>query len=676
MASELLSKSDLKIERGSPLPYGVFKHLDGYNFSLFSKHAKAVSLCLFKENPQEPPYEIPLDPKKNKTGTVWHVRLQDIGDYCHYGYRIDGPYDPLKGVIFDKRHIVLDPFAPLVASPHGWGEAPDNPYVHKGVIDPFEPFDWGDDAGPLIPKKDLIIYEMHVRGFTQDPSSKVQSPGTFAGIIEKIDYLKSLGVNAVELMPIHEFNERDNARTHPETNEPLFQYWGYSTVNFFAPMRRYSRGNALTEFKQLVKALHAHGIEVILDVVYNHTAEGSQSGPSISFKGIDNSVYYMLGPNGEYYNFTGCGNTFNCNHPVVRQFILASLRYWVTEMHVDGFRFDLASILVRSHDGIPLENPPLIEAISLDPILANTKLIAEAWDAAGLYQVGSFPGRGIWSEWNGRYRDDVRAFVKGTDGKIGAFATRLSGSEDLYQKTNPDLSINFITAHDGFSLADLVSYNEKHNLENGEENRDGDNNNQSWNCGEEGETEDPHILALRLRQMKNYHVALMVSQGIPMILMGDEYGHTKKGNNNTWALDSRINWFLWDEWEKKPDFFRFYKLMIHFRKMHPILTHTRFLKKTDIIWHGKEPSRADWSAKSRFLAFTLLDPTHHYDLYIAFNASHESVTFKLPEHPPEKPWKRIVNTSKNAPEDFLEEPLLIKTKSLTLPAYSSLILKS
>ena len=519
---------------------------------------------------------------------------------------------------------------------------------------------------------------MHVRGFTQDPSSNVVDRGTFLGIIEKIPYLKSLGINAVELMPIHEFNENDNSNRDPTTNETLCNYWGYSTVNFFSPMSRYGTGkkSALHEFKTLVKALHAHGIEVILDVVYNHTAEGNGEGSIISFKGLENSVYYMLGPNGEYYNFSGCGNTLNCNNPLVRELIRDSLRYWVTEMHVDGFRFDLASILTRSHDGIVLSNPPLIEAITLDPILANTKLIAEAWDAGGLYQVGTFPAMGTWAEWNGKYRDSIRRFVKGTDEEVGSFATRICGSEDLYGKGRlPSHSINFVTAHDGFTLSDLASYNQKHNEPNGENNRDGTDDNESWNCGEEGTTNDPEVIALRKRQMKNFHLALMVSQGVPMILMGDEYGHTKLGNNNSWGHDSRLNWFQWDTLDENQDFFRFYRMAIDFRKKHPVLTRTRFLTEHDITWHGVEPGKPDWSSKSRFIAFTLPDPINNYTLYIAFNAYYRELIIHLPWR--DTLWHQMAYTMLPPPKDIVEEreAETLQGKTFTLAPYSALILK-
>lgn len=671
-------KKKFKTTRGLPSPFGATPYPKGTNFALFSKHAEAVSLCFF--NP-EPFYEISLDPTLHKTGDVWHIFVYHLPLPCSYGYRVDGPYDPFQGHYFDNRLVLLDPYAKQVVSSTQWGSSArrDTSHIHLGVVDPLQNFDWGNEAHPNIPLKELIVYEMHVRGFTQDPSSRSEERGTFSAIIEKIPYLKSLGINAIELMPIHEFNEHDTMHRNPTTKELLDNYWGYSTANFFSPMNRYGteRENVIHEFKTLVKELHANDIEIILDVVYNHTGEGQQEGPIFSFKGLENSVYYMLGPNGEYYNFSGCGNTVNCNNPVVRELIRDSLRYWVTEMHVDAFRFDLASILVRSHDGIPLSNPPLIEALTLDPILANTKLIAEAWDAGGLYQVGTFPAMGRWAEWNGKYRDSLRRFIKGSDSEVSEFATRICGSEDLYGKGRlPYHSINFIVSHDGFTLADLVSYNEKHNEQNGENNKDGTNDNESWNCGIEGPTDDPEVLALRERQMKNFHLALMVSQGVPMLLMGDEYRHTKFGNNNSWGHDSRLNWFQWDSLEENQPFFRFYQMMIAFRKKHPALTRSRFLSEHDITWHGIEPGKPDWSKESRFIACSLPDPINGYTLYIAFNALYEELTVHLPWR--DTPWHQIAYTMHPSPQDIVEEKEAkpVKGKTYSLAPYSALILKA
>lgn len=668
------------LSQGFPLPFGVSPSEEGFNFSLFSAHATQVSLCLFNLE-ESAPIEIPLDPVRNKTGDVWHIHVSKLPAHYQYGYRLEGPYDPLKGLCYDSRRILLDPYAKLVASPNTWGKIPDPALqTHlKGVVYPHEPFDWGNDKHPDIDLKDLIIYEMHVRGFTQDSSSKVKHPGTFLGMIEKIPYLKSLGINAVELMPIHEFPETEVRTTHCQTNETLYQYWGYSSLNFFSPMNRFGTGerSTITEFKMLVKALHEAGIEVILDVVFNHTAEGNLIGKILSFKGIENNVYYMTGPGGEYYNFSGCGNTVNCNTPVVRELIRDSLRYYVTEMHVDGFRFDLASVLVRDHDGIALARPPLIEAITKDPILAKTKLIAEPWDAGGLYQVGRFPGQ-TWAEWNGEFRDSVRRFIKGTDGEIGRFATRLCGSQDLYGKgKSPCHSINYVTSHDGFTLADLVAYSQKHNESNGEHNQDGMSVNESWNCGIEGETSDPTILKLRAQQMRNHLVALLVSQGVPMLFMGDEYAHTKQGNNNSWCHDSRLNWFQWDTLEENSDLLRFYKNMIAFRKAHPALSHARFLKEKDVVWHGVLPNRPEWTNTSRLLAFSLQDIAHHYAIYVAFNAFFKEVSIQMPAVEKGGGWKVIVDTSKTPPEDFTDEASAQTLTSLeyTLPAYSALLLK-
>ena len=671
-----------KTSRGCPQPYGATFFSQGVNFALFSKHADHVSLCLFSPGKSAPCCEIPFDPTIHKTGNVWHIFIYDLPSNYGYGYRVAGPYNPQIGQCFDNRVILLDPYAKHIASPYQWGAVRltgKNYPPFPACTGPYGSFNWEGDVHPKIPARDLIIYEMHVRGFTQDPSSGVQNRGTFLGIIEKIPYLKSLGINAVELMPIYEFNEVENLLSDPNSDEKLYNYWGYSTINFFSPMNRYGTGNGdtLTEFKTLVRELHANGIEVILDVVYNHTAEGNEQGPTFSFKGLENSVYYILGPDGTYSNFSGCGNTFNCNNPIVRELIRDSLCYWVTEAHVDGFRFDLAAILTRGQNGAPLGCPPLIEAITQDPLLADTKLIAEAWDAGGLYQVGSFPSFGRWAEWNGKYRDDVRQFIKGTDGSCGNFATRISGSEDLYGKDrHPSHSINYITSHDGFSLADLVSYNEKHNRSNGENNQDGENNNLSWNCGFEGQTDDPAILTLRERQRKNFHVALMISQGVPMILMGDEYGHTKLGNNNTWGHDSRLNWFQWDNLNSNSSFYRFYSMMIQLRKAHPILTRSRFLGPKDVTWHGTEPNLIDWGVKNRFIACTLPDTLSNYTLYIAFNAFHEEKTVILPER--DKPWHRYVYTFLPSPKDIVEENAAVEitSQSFTFAPYSALILKS
>ncbi|WRH67809.1 MAG: alpha-amylase family glycosyl hydrolase [Planktothrix sp. GU0601_MAG3] len=514
---------------------------------------------------------------------------------------------------------------------------------------------------------------MHVRSFTRHKSSGVKHPGTFAGMREKISYLKELGVNAVELMPIYEFDEFENSRKSPITGETLYNYWGYSTVGFFAPKAGYAAtgklGMQVDEVKALVKELHKNGIEVILDVVFNHTAEGNERGPYISFRGLDNKTYYMLTPEGYYFNFSGCGNTLNCNNPVVRNIVLDCLRYWASEYHIDGFRFDLASILGRDPWGYPLANPPLLEALAFDPILAKCKLIAEAWDAGGLYQVGSFPAYGRWAEWNGKYRDAIRKFIKG-DGTVGKMAQGLQGSPDLYAPAGrgPATSINFITAHDGFTLADLVSYNDKHNEANGENNNDGANDNDSWNCGAEGWTDDPGINALRSRQIRNAIALLMVSQGVPMILMGDEIGRFQNGNNNTYCHDSELNWMNWDLLEKNSDLFRFFKHCINFRTAHPVLRNKYHFQNrdyvgsgyADISWHGTQAWNADWSENSRTLAFLLCGKhakagtIEDNSIYVAMNMHWEAQWFELPGLPLGQHWHVSTNTGCPCPDDCFE----------------------
>ncbi|KAH1049372.1 hypothetical protein GLYMA_08G028400v4 [Glycine max] len=595
-------KTLFQASRGYPSPFGATVRDGGVNFAISSLNALSATLCFFTlsdfQNNRVTEY-VPLDPLINRTGGVWHVFLKgDFRDML-YGYKFDGKFSPLEGHYFDSSHILLDPYAKAVISRGEFGAlGPDGncwPQMAGTVPSEDDEFDWEGDLPLKYPQKDLVIYEMHVRGFTKHESSNTKFPGTYLGVVEKLDHLKELGVNCLELMPCHEFNELEYYGHNSAQGDYRVNFWGYSTINYFSPMIRYSSAgirncgqDGINEIKFLIKEAHKRGIEVIMDVVFNHTAEGNENGPIISFRGVDNSMYYMLAPKGEFYNYSGCGNTFNCNHPVVRQFIVDCLRYWVTEMHVDGFRFDLASIMTRSSSlwdganvfgapiegdllttGTPLSSPPLIDLISNDPILCGVKLIAEAWDAGGLYQVGTFPHWGIWSEWNGKYRDTVRLFIKGTDGFAGAFAECLCGSPNLYQGggRKPWHSINFVCAHDGFTLADLVTYNNKNNLSNGEDNNDGENHNNSWNCGQEGEFVSTSVKKLRKRQMRNFFLSLMVSQGVPMIYMGDEYGHTKGGNNNTYCHDNYHNYFQWDKKEESSsDFFRFCRLMTKFRQ--------------------------------------------------------------------------------------------------------------
>ena len=538
---------------------------EGVNFTVCSVEATDVELLLYHRGKKEPYAVLPF-PKHYRIGGVYSMFVfgLDIFDF-EYAYRVDGPYEPKKGLIFDRSKPLLDPYAKAVTGQSVWGEQPNQDHEYRARV-VVNDFDWGDHVDPVRPIEDLIIYELHVRGFTKDPSSNVAHPGTFEGIREKIPYLKDLGITAVELMPVFEFDETMGKR---EVNgRTLLDYWGYNPVSFFAPNTSYTAKKEFNregdELKDLIKDLNSNGIEVILDVVFNHTAEGNENGPFFSFKGFDNRIYYMLTPEGWYYNFSGCGNTLNCNHPVVQQMILECLRYWTIEYHVDGFRFDLASILGRNEDGSPASQPPLLKNLAEDPILRNVKLIAEAWDAGGLYQVGSFPAFSRWAEWNGKYRDDMRSFLKGDYWFAEAAANRLIGSPDLYtgQYKGYASSINFLTCHDGFSLWDLYSYNEKHNEDNGWNNTDGNDDNRSWNCGVEGETEDPEVLRLRFRMIKNACAVLMCSRGTPMFLAGDEFGDTRLGNNNPYCQDNEISWLDWKRLNTNQTLYQFFKKMI------------------------------------------------------------------------------------------------------------------
>lgn len=666
----------LELCRGHPLPFGATVVRGGINFSIFSKHATEVMLVLFVADKHHPVAEFRLDPHINKTGDVWHAFVRGLDPGVQYGYRMDRqPNHQPQVHRFDRNRILLDPYAWVISGRPHWGFTTDideRPPLESGVrrclIIEEDDFEWEDDQPLNIPLVETIIYELHVRGFTQHASSRVKRPGTFAGLVEKIPYLKNLGVTAVELLPIYEFEETDTNRRNPLTGEPLLNYWGYHPISFFAPKASYAsrthEGAQVREFKTMVKAFHDAGIEVILDVVFNHTAEGDDRGTTFSFRGIDNSVYYIVDrETGRYHNYSGCGNTFNCNHPIVRDLVLDSLRYWVTEMHVDGFRFDLASILGRGQDGSVLPNPPLIERIAADPVLANTKLIAEAWDAAGLYQVGSFPAWRRWAEWNGRFRDDIRAFVRGDPGMVSALATRLTGSADLYQTSNrePYHSINFVTCHDGFTLADLVSYEEKHNEANGEQNRDGHAHNLSWNCGVEGPTESVAIKQLRQRQMKNAAALLLLSTGVPMILAGDEMGRTQRGNNNAYCQDNEISWVNWDLLEENSELFRFFRLLIRFRRQCIALKRKSFVLEQDdpmssLEWHGVEPYQPDWSPGSRSLAMCVrgnLPTGKTQGLYLIANAFWEELQFKLPTAGDER-WYRVIDTMLESPCDIAE----------------------
>ncbi|MEI6381787.1 MAG: glycogen debranching protein GlgX [Cyanobacteriota bacterium ELA615] len=687
-----------KLRCGKPYPFGATLVPGGVNFSIYSSLATSCTLVLFQKHAKEPMAEIPL-PEEFRIGNVYCMVVFDL-DYenIEYGYRMDGPNDFQQGHWFDKTKILLDPYAKLIGGRDIWGVTPDwkDVYHHRAKI-ANEDFDWENDKALEIAPEDQIIYEMHVRSFTRSPSSGVREKfrGTFAGIREKIPYLKELGVNSIELMPIYEFDEFENSRPNPETGEVLLNYWGYSTVGFFAPKAGFASTGKLgmqgDELKALVKELHKNGIEIILDVVFNHTAEGNENGPYISYRGIDNKTYYMLTPEGYYFNFSGTGNTLNCNNPVVRGMVLDCLRYWASEYHIDGFRFDLAAILGRDPLGYPLSNPPLLESLAFDPVLARCKLIAEAWDAGGLYQVGSFPAYGRWAEWNGKYRDTLRKFLKG-DTTVGDLAQRLQGSPDLYAPSGrvPATSINFISCHDGFTLMDIVSYNYKHNEANGENNNDGGNDNDSWNCGWEGPTDNPDINALRHRQIKNALAMLMVSQGVPMILSGDEIGRTKNGNNNTYCHDNHLNWLDWTLLEKNADLFKFFKDCIAFRKAHPVLRNPDHFQNRDYVgsgypdisWHGTKAWYADWS-NNQTIAFLLCGKHAKQGLvednyiYVAMNMHWETQWFEIPGLPSQKQWKIFANTGANSPEDSWEpgtEPLLENQNGLLLRDRSVVIL--
>ncbi|KAK4753414.1 hypothetical protein SAY87_022212 [Trapa incisa] len=687
----LETRGPFKLFPGQAFPLGVAEVGNGLNFAVFSQNATAVTLCLSLPASGKSgkrgggTIELALDSHKNKTGDIWHICVEGLprSDVL-YGYRVDGPQSWHDGHRFDSNTVLVDPYAKLVDGRRVFADSSQKLAKFMGTYD-FDslPFDWGHDYKlPNIAEKDLVIYEMSVRAFTADESSglDVNKRGSYIGVIEKIPHLLELGVNAVELLPVFEFDEfefqrRRNPRDH------MINTWGYSTINFFSPMIRYASSgggpiNAAREFKEMVKALHMNGIEVILDVVYNHTNEADDKYPyTTSFRGIDNKVYYMLDLNngGKLLNFSGCGNTFNCNHPVVLELILDSLRHWVTEYHVDGFRFDLASILCRGTDGSPLSAPPLIRAIAKDAALSRCKIISEPWDCGGLYLVGGFPNWDRWAEWNGKYRDDIRRFIKGDAGMKGTFATRIAGSADLYRvnKRKPYHSINFIIAHDGFTLYDLVSYNFKHNEANGEGGNDGSNDNYSWNCGAEGETDDANINALRSRQMKNFHLALMISQGTPMMVMGDEYGHSRYGNNNSYGHDGAINNFQWKQLEeRKKSHFGFFSKAIKFRKMHAVFCQEDFLKKGDVTWHEDNWDNPD----SKFLAFTLHGENE--DIYLAFNAHDYSVKVWIPPPPQNRRWYRVVDTNLASPNDFVFEGVRGVESTYSVASFSSILLEA
>ncbi len=642
--------------------YGATAIPGGVNFTIHSNQATSCELLLFHRREQEP-FAVLKFPEHYRIGNVYSMIVFQLNiEEFEYAYRMDGPYEPEKGIIFNKNKYLLDPYAKAVTGQSVWGRRPQMTCYKARVVK--DDFDWGVFKQPLIPMEDLIIYELHVRGFTMMDGSITTVPGTFAALLEKLPYLKELGVNAVELMPIFEFDEVKDRREYK--GKELLDYWGYNSVSFFAPNTSYSAGVEYNregnELKQLIKIFNENGIEVILDVVFNHTAEGNENGPFFSFKGIDNNIYYMLTPDGFYYNYSGCGNTLNCNHPIVQQMILECLRYWVTTYRVNGFRFDLASILGRNEDGTPMSKPPLLQSLAFDPILGNVKLIAEAWDAGGLYQVGSFPSWSRFAEWNGKYRDDLRSFLKGDEGMVGAAAARITGSLDLY---NPEVrgrnaSVNFLTCHDGFTLYDLYSYNQKHNEENGWDNTDGANDNRSWNCGVEGETTDEEILKLRRRLVRNACAVLLASRGTPMFFAGDEFCNTQYGNNNSYCQDNEISWLDWSRKEQFAEIFEFFKFMIAFRKEHTVIrkrTQSCSVNFPEISLHGLHPWNIDYHWSSRVVGVMFAgrseDLLQNDIVYLAVNAYWEEQTFELPLLPAGMRWRVAVDTwlESGLPED-------------------------
>lgn len=677
-----------KIRPGFFRMYGACVASNGVSFTINSHGATRCTLLLFKPQASKPYARIPF-PDSYRIGDTYSMLVFDIKpDEFEYAFSFDGPYEPAKGLLFNEENVLLDPYSRAVTGQRKWGEKPEGgkDFEYRARVVKSN-FDWGDIKQLEQPFEDLVIYETHVRGYTKDKSSGVSAPGTFAGLKDKIPYLKDLGINAVELMPIFEFDEMESARVVDGVQ--LYNYWGYNTVSFFAPNTSYAfneeHNHEGDELKSLIKALKENGIEVILDVVFNHTAEGNEMGPCFSFKGIDNNVYYMLTPDAHYYNFSGCGNVMNCNHPVVRSFIIDCLRHWAIEYRVDGFRFDLASILGRDQNGAPMANPPILESLAFDPVLGKMKLIAEAWDAGGLYQVGSFPSWNRWAEWNGRYRDDMRSFLKGDDGMAGNAITRITGSRDLYspESRGHKASVNFMTCHDGFTLYDLYSYNEKHNEKNGWNNTDGDNNGHSWNCGAEGETDDPNVNGLRRHLIKNAFAALLCSRGPAMFFAGDEFCNTQFGNNNAYCQDNIISWLDWSRLEEFKEIHDFVRHMIQFRKEHPILrkmTKPSSCQFPEISVHNGTPFNASTDYKTKLIGIMYAgrneEDTEDDIVFYCMNAYWEPLVMQLPVLPNGKHWH--VDTNTNAEyfdgEDFTAKTELLGVNTIRVPARTTIIL--
>lgn len=677
-----------KIRPGFFRMYGACVASNGVSFTINSHGATRCTLLLFKPQAPKPYARIPF-PDSYMIGDTYSMLVFDIKpDEFEYAFSFDGPYEPAKGLLFNEENVILDPYSRAVTGQRKWGEKPEGgkDFEYRARVVKSN-FDWGNIKQLEQPFEDLVIYETHVRGYTKDKSSGVSALGTFAGLKDKIPYLKDLGINAVELMPIFEFDEMESARVVDGVQ--LYNYWGYNTVSFFAPNTSYAfneeHNHEGDELKSLIKALKENGIEVILDVVFNHTAEGNEMGPCFSFKGIDNNVYYMLTPDAHYYNFSGCGNVMNCNHPVVRSFIIDCLRHWAIEYRVDGFRFDLASILGRDQNGAPMANPPILESLAFDPVLGKMKLIAEAWDAGGLYQVGSFPSWNRWAEWNGRYRDDMRSFLKGDDGMAGNAITRITGSRDLYspESRGHKASVNFMTCHDGFTLYDLYSYNEKHNEKNGWNNTDGDNNGHSWNCGAEGETDDPNVNGLRRRLIKNAFAALLCSRGPAMFFAGDEFCNTQFGNNNAYCQDNIISWLDWSRLEEFKEIHDFVRHMIQFRKEHPILrkmTKPSSCQFPEISVHNGTPFNASTDYKTKLIGIMYAgrneEDTEDDIVFYCMNAYWEPLVMQLPVLPNGKHWH--VDTNTNAEyfdgEDFTAKTELLGVNTIRVPARTTIIL--
>ncbi|MCX7025213.1 MAG: glycogen debranching protein GlgX [Spirochaetes bacterium] len=714
-----MSSRNYTVRPGAPRPFGATPLPDGVNFCVFSRNAGAITLCFFSaSNDAKPCFEFRFDPHQNRTGDVWHCFVEGASPGTLYGYRADGPFIPARGHRFNPNLLLIDPYAKAVSGDFIWdltracgcdsadplkdlskAEFDDAAFVPKSIV-VGNGFDWRGDRPLNYPLRHCILYEAHVRGFTRHPSSGVEHPGTYRGIIESIPRLKELGITSLELLPVQEFDEFENTRINPKTGKSLTQYWGYSTIAFFAPKGMYSSAGALggqvTEFKEMVRELHAAGIEIILDVVFNHTGEGSELGPTLSFRGFDNAIWYMLGDDPRYYkNYSGCGNTLNCNHPVVRNFIMDCLHYWVVDMHVDGFRFDLGSILGRDQKGRLLENPPVIEQIAEDPLLRHTKIIAEAWDAGGAYQVGWFPG-GRWAEWNDRFRDDVRRFWRGDAYALRNFCTRLAGSSDLYLRDGrkPFHSINYLTSHDGFTLNDLVSYNGKHNEDNGEHNDDGHDSNFSYNYGHEGPISDPKIEMIRERQVKNFLATLLLSIGTPMLLAGDEFRRTQGGNNNAYCQNNETSWLDWSCAQRNEGVHRFSRRLTAFRLAHPAFRRPEFFTGgdasfnalPDVAWFAPDGTTPDWARLEQTIGMRIdgskadiIADRDDNDFFIIFNASTEPVRFAICPPPDHARWCRVVDTNLPSPRDIVErgeEEILMHQDSFIAAPFSLVVLLS